>query len=486
MMLPPRRATLRSYSKAATPDITELVRPKRASVRQHPKVKSCHSSPRASVILNDPSKNNKPSARTSAKLEVATSEGSASPLNCSSVHSDIVGREAERLLVRNFIQSAIVDRRSAALYVSGAPGTGKSAVVLHEARSFEKKRGCHMAVINCMHLRSSSAIFTHLVQSIKNMISGRENHTVANTKGVETLIDRLISQGTLLLILDEVDQLICQSQDVLYRIFNWPEVLKCHVVIIGIANALDLPERLPKLKSKTYQPVHVAFAPYTMNELSAIVSAKLTYREQTSEKDNLDPLAIQLCARKISASTGDVRTALDVCRRAIDLAAQEAKKQNGTSDERCFVRPSLQHISMALKELNGIHQVLQTVTSSDTGGGLRRSEDIPLHHKLLIAGCQLLRQRRGKQIVPFTELYDTYGLICRTHRLIGLGESELVTICGLLESRGYLEFSATKGSAIIKQSTPARFRCVKLRLDDHTVKQLLLDDLFSSILSMSI
>lgn len=55
---------------------------------------------------------------------------------------------------------------------------------------------------------------------------------------------------------------------------------------------------------------------------------------------------------KVSASTGDARTALDVCHRAIDLAVQEAKRRKQTADVRCSVLPSLQHISMALKECN--------------------------------------------------------------------------------------------------------------------------------------
>ena len=41
----------------------------------------------------------------------------------------------------------------------------------------------------------------------------------------------------------------------------------------------------------------------------------------------MDPGAIQFCARKISVITGDIRKALDICRRAIELV--EMKGQEG-------------------------------------------------------------------------------------------------------------------------------------------------------------
>lgn len=216
MTPPPRRATLRSYGKTIMPQYMELECPKRASFRQKSKAESCQNPPRVSATLKGPPKDKKNAAVHIAKRVVDPSNESKF-CDGELPDSDIVGREAERLLVQNFIRSAIDERRSATLYISGAPGTGKSAVVLHESRPFEKRRGCHVAVINCMHLRTASAIFAHLIQSVKSARSGKENFAVLNNKEVENLLNRLINQGTLLLILDEVDQLVCQSQDILYR-----------------------------------------------------------------------------------------------------------------------------------------------------------------------------------------------------------------------------------------------------------------------------
>lgn len=40
----------------------------------------------------------------------------------------------------------------------------------------------------------------------------------------------------------------------------------------------------------------------------------------------IDPMAIQLCARKVAAVAGDARKALDVCRRAVEVFETSNKR----------------------------------------------------------------------------------------------------------------------------------------------------------------
>jgi origin recognition complex subunit 1 len=50
------------------------------------------------------------------------------------------------------------------------------------------------------------------------------------------------------LLIDEIDMLISRDQSVLYNVFGWPQQPGARLVVIGIANTLDLPERLlPKI-----------------------------------------------------------------------------------------------------------------------------------------------------------------------------------------------------------------------------------------------
>jgi len=109
----------------------------------------------------------------------------------------------------------------------------------------------------------------------------------------------------------------------------------------GVANALDLTDRiLPRLQARPHcRPQLLHFSPYSRQELTAIVQDRLTqvntvnlwflfffpnlihrlcsgvlFSPQASANGILDASAVQFCARKVSAVSGDARKALDICR----------------------------------------------------------------------------------------------------------------------------------------------------------------------------
>jgi hypothetical protein len=44
--------------------------------------------------------------------------------------------------------------------------------------------------------------------------------------------------------MDELDQLVTNKQDVVYNFFNWPTLAGSKLVVIAVANTMDLPERV--------------------------------------------------------------------------------------------------------------------------------------------------------------------------------------------------------------------------------------------------
>ena len=44
--------------------------------------------------------------------------------------------------------------------------------------------------------------------------------------------------------MDELDQLVTTKQDVVYNFFNWPTIANSKLVVLAVANTMDLPERV--------------------------------------------------------------------------------------------------------------------------------------------------------------------------------------------------------------------------------------------------
>ena len=45
-------------------------------------------------------------------------------------------------------------------------------------------------------------------------------------------------------LMDELDQLMTAKQDVVYNFFNWPTLAGSKLVVLAVANTMDLPERV--------------------------------------------------------------------------------------------------------------------------------------------------------------------------------------------------------------------------------------------------
>jgi len=63
-------------------------------------------------------------------------------------------------------------------------------------------------------------------------------------------------------------------------------------------------------------PTLLSFQPYNTNQLIAIITAKLArlvVANDTPDVVVMPPKVIEFCARKVSAVTGDLRKAVDIC-----------------------------------------------------------------------------------------------------------------------------------------------------------------------------
>ncbi|QSS59812.1 cell division cycle protein [Histoplasma capsulatum] len=285
----------------------------------------------------------------------------------------LVGRESERQELTSFILNLVQSRRGGCMYVSGPPGTGKSALVDEVCQDLMigvdmDKESVRIARINCATMTSSKDIYAKIADELcEDLQLFRKSRTelladmFVQKKRTSSSTSTTISPTLYLVALDEIDHLLTTDVETLYTLFEWSLQPHSRLVLIGIANALDLTDRfLPRLKSKNMKPRLLPFLPYTASQIADIVSTRLrsllpssnTAASATTVSEDftpfLQPAAIQLCARKVASQTGDLRKAFDIVRRTIDLIEQETRqKQNSSSCRSPTKVPLVENVNLA-------------------------------------------------------------------------------------------------------------------------------------------
>lgn len=127
------------------------------------------------------------------------------------------------------------------------------------------------------------------------------------------------------LFVDELDLLRTKKQSILYHLFDWPNRKNSNLIVLAIANAMDLPERfLLNRVSSRLGLTRLSFQPYHYRDLEKIVRSRL---DDIKEKDVFDSDALQLICRKVAAVSGDARRVLDICRRSLEITIANKRKQ---------------------------------------------------------------------------------------------------------------------------------------------------------------
>ena len=73
------------------------------------------------------------------------------------------------------------------------------------------------------------------------------------------------------LILDEMDQLSSRNEKVLYDLFELAAGSSSRMILIGIANGLDLLERVLPNLPKSCKPNQMNFQPYSFQQISTLI-----------------------------------------------------------------------------------------------------------------------------------------------------------------------------------------------------------------------
>ena len=349
--------------------------------------------------------------------------------------SALLCREEQVGVMSDWLDRHLVATSPGSMYVSGAPGTGKTATLTHLLDT--KTAKYEFIFINCMVLKSSIAIYREVA---KKLNPKKEPKT---EKDALKVIEAAITSGGCmkLLVLDEIDQLDSKNQAVLYTVFEWPALQGSRLALVGIANSLDLTDRvLPRLQvCPAYQPTLLHYPPYTKQQIIDILTARLKDGGQAESAAVITPRAIAFLAGKIASLSGDLRKALDVCRRALELSETLARKQNllkpmtprglaspTKSPRKGYLAPKpVPQIGQV--DLPQIMKVINQVYGSQVTASLgTKGEGIPMKQKLLIASLLLMVKKGRSKEVTLGKLSETFSKILRKRQMEPEHESACV------------------------------------------------------------
>lgn len=243
----------------------------------------------------------------------------ATALKAGAANGDLPGRETEQERVMDFLRTSVKDGgRKEVLYVSGVPGTGKTASVLEVLRRLQaaRKPQVQSVYVNAMSLATPSAVFGEIWRQVSSdKPSKSRESTEAEVRDLVRKAFTLNKPPVTILLIDEVDALLTKAQSVLYQIFDLVSHPSARLAVVAIANTMDLPERLLPRVASRIGVRRVSFNAYSRDQLKEILVKRLRAQQAL---DAFQDKALTICAARVAADGGDARKALQVCRRAIE------------------------------------------------------------------------------------------------------------------------------------------------------------------------
>ncbi|XP_004346741.2 hypothetical protein CAOG_05056 [Capsaspora owczarzaki ATCC 30864] len=268
-------------------------------------------------------------------------------------------------------------------------------------------------------------------------------------------------QKSIVLIVDELDLLVTKKQSVLYNMFEWPTRRGARLIALAIANTMDLPERhLSNRIQSRMGPTRLTFEPYTFKQLELIVQSRLEGIVHA-----FDAAALTLCTRKVAAVSGDARRALDICRRATEIAeaAHRTKRTAATQDGGDAQTES--------SELDGFSVTIESVDSAIAelfaSPSIMAMQTASVQERTFL--CAILSEfgRTGLEEATFGKLFTRHVGICRIRGIPAPSTSAVAAICARLGASRLL---------LVENGANDLYQRVRLNVSQSDVTFALRDD----------
>lgn len=296
------------------------------------------------------------------KKQLYSSHGKEMIVKSKDFDSMLPARENEFASIYLSIYSAMESDSATTIYIAGTPGVGKTLTIREVIKEIQNSSNIEeLSPFLFVELNGLKMVKpTDSYEFLWNKISSESLTWGASMESLEFYFEKVPKnkKRTVIVLLDELDALVNKGQDIMYNIFNWTTYSNAKLIVIAVANTMDLPERqLGNKVSSRIGFTRIMFSGYTFEELKQIIDFRLkslnnsyfyvdvktgsAYLVDDDSTENQVPKgmkrvklhmsndAIEIASRKVASVSGDARRALKVCKRAAEIAEDYYMKKHG-------------------------------------------------------------------------------------------------------------------------------------------------------------
>ncbi|NXL58068.1 ORC1 protein, partial [Chordeiles acutipennis] len=215
----------------------------------------------------------------------------------------------------------------------------------------------------------------------------------------------------------QLDLLWTRKQNVMYNLFDWPTQKHSKLIILAIANTMDLPERIMMNRVASRLVFHSSIALlFCGRVLFLLVVAFFLFCLLIFAR-----LFSQLVGNigktrrvyfQVAALSGDARRCLDICRRATEICEFASRKRTPE-----IVR--MAHVTEAIDEM----------FSSPYVNAIRNAS---LHEQIFLKAVLAEFRRAGVEEATVQQVYHQHVALCRIEGMQSPTVSEIMAICSRL------------------------------------------------------
>ncbi len=359
--------------------------------------------------------------------------------------TQISHRDEQIQQLANILAPALRGEKPSNVFVYGKTGTGKTLTVRYTANQLlgiaqQKRLPVKIIYLNCK-LKKLADTEYRLVAQLLREYGKNIPPTGLPTDEVYHLFFNTIEKEkhTLVLILDEVDQLVGKAGDeLLYNLTRINSELKnAQITLVGISNDLVFTDVLdPRVKSSLSEE-ELIFPPYNAVQIQSILQQRASLAFHPSA---LEEGLVEKCAAFAAREHGDARRALELLR----VAGELAERQNET-------KVMISHLDNAEEKIER-DRVLDVVATQ------------PKQFQVTL--FSILDACAQKQGVYTGEIYSLYERYCSEAGLRPLTQRRISDIVAELDMLGIIN------AKVVSKGRYGRTREIHIGVNDGIVQKI--------------